>query len=166
LSRSEGGIFFRKIVKQWQSDLSQIQECTKPVIAATHGRCIGGGVDLVTGTTLTAAACRSVPLVAYSTRCCVACDIRLCTEDATFCVAETKMAMVADIGTLQRITKIVGKGLAREMVRNRPTDSGAKGEPTFSLAGCTAPGIDAHSPFARSSHRTTSTPSGLTALAW
>jgi len=93
LSRSEGGIFFRKIVKQWQSDLSQIQECTKPVIAATHGRCIGGGVDLVT-----------------------ACDIRLCTEDATFCVAETKMAMVADIGTLQRITKIVGKGLAREMV--------------------------------------------------
>jgi enoyl-CoA hydratase/carnithine racemase len=51
MSRSEGGIFFRKIVKQWQSDLSQIQECTKPVIAATHGRCIGGGVDLVTGTT-------------------------------------------------------------------------------------------------------------------
>jgi enoyl-CoA hydratase/carnithine racemase len=37
-------------VRQWQSDLSQIQECNKPVIAATHGRCIGGGVDLVTGT--------------------------------------------------------------------------------------------------------------------
>jgi hypothetical protein len=44
------------------------------------------------------------------------------------------MAMVADIGTLQRITKIVGKGLAREMVRRRSIFPGVKGEPTFSLA--------------------------------
>ena len=45
------------------------------MIAAVHGACIGGGVDLVT-----------------------ACDIRLCSADATFCVKETKIAMVADLG--------------------------------------------------------------------
>lgn len=43
-------------------------------------------------------------------------DIRLCTEDATFSVAETKIAIVADLGTLQRLSSIVGKGIAREMI--------------------------------------------------
>lgn len=44
-----------------------------------------------------------------------ACDIRVCTKDAKFSIRETKVAIVADVGTLQRITKIVGKGFAREM---------------------------------------------------
>lgn len=80
------------LIRDWQRGFSTIEGSRKPVIAAIHNRCIGGGVDLVT-----------------------ACDIRLCTEDASFAIAETKMAIVADVGTLQRITAIVGKGVAREM---------------------------------------------------
>jgi enoyl-CoA hydratase/carnithine racemase len=62
------------------------------VISAIHGVCIGGGVDLVT-----------------------ACDIRLCTKDTKFSVRETKIAIVADLGTLQRITRICGRGFTREI---------------------------------------------------
>jgi len=79
-------------VRDLQACFTAIQDCRKPVIAAVHGKCIGGGVDLPT-----------------------ACDFRLCTEDAEFSIFETKIAIVADVGTLQRITAIVGKGMAREM---------------------------------------------------
>jgi len=79
-------------VKSLQGNLDQIHTCKKPVIAAIHGACIGGGVDLIT-----------------------ACDIRLCSKDATFCVKETKIAMVADLGTTQRLPKLIGRGLAREV---------------------------------------------------
>lgn len=57
--------------------------------------CIGAGVDLIT-----------------------ACDIRLCTADATFSVKETQVGMVADIGTIPRLTRIVGKGFLNEMVQS------------------------------------------------
>lgn len=80
------------LIRDWQAGISAAERCRKPVIAAIHGHCIGGGVDLTT-----------------------ACDIRLCTADATFSIHETKIAIVADIGTLQRISAIVGKGMAREM---------------------------------------------------
>jgi enoyl-CoA hydratase/carnithine racemase len=80
------------VIQDFQDCFQQIERTRKPVIAAVHGRCLGGGVDLVT-----------------------ACDIRLCSSDASFAIHETKMAMVADLGTLQRLTGIVGKGLAREM---------------------------------------------------
>ncbi len=80
------------LIRDWQDSISAAERCRKPAIAAVHGHCIGGGVDLTT-----------------------ACDIRLCTEDATFSIHETKIAIVADIGTLQRISAIVGKGMAREM---------------------------------------------------
>ncbi len=79
-------------VLELQDCFTAIERCRKPVIAAVHGHCIGGGVDLTT-----------------------ACDIRVCTEDATFAIQETKIAIVADVGTLQRITDLVGKGFAREM---------------------------------------------------
>jgi len=81
-----------ELVRDWQDCISASERCRKPVIAAVHGYCIGGGVDLTT-----------------------ACDIRICTTDASFSIHETKIAIVADIGTLQRITSIVGKGMAREM---------------------------------------------------
>ncbi len=79
-------------IVDWQDCFSALENCSKPVIAAVHSHCIGGGVDLTT-----------------------AADIRVCTKDATFGIHETKIAMVADVGTLQRITPIVGKGFAREM---------------------------------------------------
>ncbi|PCJ64750.1 MAG: enoyl-CoA hydratase [Candidatus Hydrogenedentota bacterium] len=83
---------FYNHVKHLQDCFSAAERCRKPVIAAVHGHCIGGGVDLTT-----------------------ACDIRLCTKDATFSIHETKIAIVADVGTLQRITRVVSKGMAREM---------------------------------------------------
>jgi enoyl-CoA hydratase len=69
-----------------------IEECPKPVIAAVHGKCIGGGLDMIS-----------------------ACDIRLCTEDAVFCLKEANIGLVADMGILQRLPLIVGQGFAREM---------------------------------------------------
>lgn len=69
-----------------------IEECPKPVIAAVHGKCIGGGLDMIS-----------------------ACDIRLCTEDAIFCLKEAAIGLVADMGVLQRLPMIVGQGFAREM---------------------------------------------------
>ena len=79
-------------IRLLQDCFTAIERCPKPVIAAVHSKCIGGGLDLIT-----------------------ACDIRLCSEDASFSIYETKIAIVADVGTLQRITPIVGKGMAREM---------------------------------------------------
>jgi Delta3,5-Delta2,4-dienoyl-CoA isomerase len=79
-------------IRRLQDCFTAIERCRKPVIAAIHSKCIGGGLDLIT-----------------------ACDLRLCSKDASFSIYETKIAIVADVGTLQRITPIVGKGVAREM---------------------------------------------------
>ncbi len=79
-------------IRDLQDCFTTVEKCRKPVIAAVHGKCIGGGLDLTT-----------------------ACDIRLCSADASFSIFETRIAIVADVGTLQRITPIVGKGMAREM---------------------------------------------------
>jgi enoyl-CoA hydratase len=69
-----------------------IEDCPKPVIAAVHGQCIGAGLHLIS-----------------------ACDIRLCTQDATFCLKEPKIGLCADMGALQRLPLIVGQGYAREI---------------------------------------------------
>jgi enoyl-CoA hydratase len=69
-----------------------VEECPKPVIAAVHGQCIGGGLHLIS-----------------------ACDIRICTQDATFCLKEPKIGLCADMGALQRLPLIVGQGYAREI---------------------------------------------------
>ena len=82
----------RKFVQQLQAPINAIENCTKPVIAAIHGGCIGAGVDIVT-----------------------ACDMRYCTDEAYFTVKEIEMGMVADLGTLQRLPKIMPEGIAREM---------------------------------------------------
>lgn len=82
----------RKFVLQLQAPINAIESCTKPVIAAIHGGCIGAGVDIVT-----------------------ACDMRYCTDEAYFTVKEIDMGMVADLGTLQRLPKIIPEGIAREM---------------------------------------------------
>ncbi|MEC8024389.1 MAG: enoyl-CoA hydratase-related protein, partial [Myxococcota bacterium] len=82
----------RKLILQWQDDISTVANCPVPVIAAVQGWCIGGGVDLIT-----------------------ACDIRLCSSDAKLSVREAKMAIVADLGSLQRLPPIVGQGVTREL---------------------------------------------------
>lgn len=83
-------------LREWLVDLqgtvSAAESCRKPVLAAIHGACIGAGLDLVT-----------------------ACDMRYATRDARFSVKEIDVAIVADVGTLQRLPRIVGDGVAREL---------------------------------------------------
>jgi enoyl-CoA hydratase len=69
-----------------------LEECRKPVIAAVHGICVGGGLDIIS-----------------------ACDIRLCAEDASFSLREAALGFVADMGVLQRLPHIIGQGFTREM---------------------------------------------------
>jgi len=80
-------------IPQFQESFTSIEKCTKPVIAAVHNACIGGGIDLIT-----------------------ACDIRYCTSDAWFQVKEVDVGLAADVGTLQRLPKVVGNdSLVREL---------------------------------------------------
>lgn len=81
-----------ELIRELQDCFTAVARCPVPTIAAVHGRCIGGGLDLVT-----------------------ACDMRLASADANFSLRETKIAIVADLGSLQRLPLIVGKGHAREM---------------------------------------------------
>jgi enoyl-CoA hydratase len=80
-------------IRVMQRSPTALERARVPVIAAIHGPCIGAGVDIIT-----------------------ACDVRLASADARFSVRETRLAMVADIGTLQRLPAIVGPGIARELV--------------------------------------------------
>ncbi|SEP65289.1 enoyl-CoA hydratase-related protein [Neolewinella agarilytica] len=75
-----------------QASITAIEQCRKPVLAAIHGGCIGGGVDIIS-----------------------ACDIRYCSEDAYFTVKEVDFGIVADIGTLQRLPYILQPGLVSEL---------------------------------------------------
>ncbi|HAA57794.1 MAG TPA: crotonase/enoyl-CoA hydratase family protein [Myxococcales bacterium] len=90
--KPEGRIDLAVFVRKWQDALTAIERCRKPVIAAIHGGCIGGGLDLAS-----------------------ACDIRLASRDAFFSLREAAMAMVADLGSLQRLPLIIGQGLTREL---------------------------------------------------
>jgi enoyl-CoA hydratase len=83
---------FHTEVRRLQAAVSSIAECRKPVVAAVSGWCIGGGVDVVT-----------------------AADIRLASADAKFSVREVRVAIVADIGSLQRLAPIIGEGHVREL---------------------------------------------------
>jgi enoyl-CoA hydratase len=91
-SEAARNAILQRTIVDFQQCFTAVRRCPKPVIAAIHGLCIGGGLDLAT-----------------------ACDIRLCAADATFSIHETKMAMVADLGTLQRLSRICGRGFVREM---------------------------------------------------
>ena len=82
----------RRKILQMQEYVNIIERCRKPVIAAVHGHCLGGGLDIIT-----------------------ACDIRIASKDAIFSIAETRIAIIADMGTLQRLPTIIGQGWFREL---------------------------------------------------
>jgi len=128
----------RRLVKTMQRTFSSLAECPKPVIAAVHGFCIGAGVDLIT-----------------------ACDIRYSSVDAIFSIRETRLAMVADVGTLQRLPRIIDPGSVAELAyTGRDFDAGEAAslglvtrllpdaEATFAAAIETAEAIAANSPLA------------------
>jgi len=77
--------FFQSVAIKWAL-------CTKPIIAAINGACIGAGLDLVS-----------------------VMDIRLCTADAYFCIKEVDLGIVADVGSLQWLTGLIPQGQLREM---------------------------------------------------
>ncbi|HMG24373.1 MAG TPA: crotonase/enoyl-CoA hydratase family protein [Kofleriaceae bacterium] len=80
------------MIRELQATITAVASCPAPVIAAIHGWCVGGGIDLTT-----------------------ACDLRICSADARFSVREVKVAMVADLGTLQRLPLVIGDAATREL---------------------------------------------------
>ncbi len=83
---------FHREVKRMQGAISAVADCRTPTIAAVHGWCIGGGVDLIS-----------------------AVDIRYASADAKFSVREVKLAIVADVGSLARLPMILNDGHLREL---------------------------------------------------
>lgn len=83
----------RALILELQDTLTSLERCRKPVLAAIHAGCVGGGVDLVS-----------------------CADMRYCSADAYFTIKEIDIGMVADVGTLQRLPKLIGsQGLVREL---------------------------------------------------
>ncbi|WP_421864682.1 crotonase/enoyl-CoA hydratase family protein [Motiliproteus sp.] len=79
-------------IKRLQGNLTAIERCRKPVLAAVQGACIGGGVDMI---------------------CCA--DMRYASRDAYFTIKEIDLALTADVGTLQRLPHLIGRGQANEL---------------------------------------------------
>ena len=82
-----------RTIGDMQDTMTSLASIATPVIAAVHGYCLGGGIDLIT-----------------------AVDIRLASSDAVFSVRETKLGMVADVGTVQRLPKVIAPGHAAELL--------------------------------------------------
>ena len=82
----------RRKILQMQASFNAVDQCRKPVLAAVHGYCLGGAIDLI-----------------------AACDMRYAAEDAQFSIKEIDMGMAADVGTLQRLPRIIGDGMLREL---------------------------------------------------
>ena len=83
--------FFRE-VRKTQDIHTRLERISKPTIALIHGHCLGAGLELV-----------------------LCCDIRLCSEETLFAFPEAKLGFITDVGGLQRLPKVVGKGYAREI---------------------------------------------------
>jgi enoyl-CoA hydratase len=82
----------RRKILQMQASFNAVDHCSKPVLAAIQGYCIGGAIDLIS-----------------------ACDMRYAADDALFSIREIDMGMAADVGTLQRLPRLIGDGMMREM---------------------------------------------------
>ncbi len=81
-----------QLVLQLQDSFTSLEKARVPVLAAVQGGCIGGAVDMV-----------------------CAADMRYASADAFFCVQEINIGMTADVGTLQRLPKIIPDGVARQL---------------------------------------------------
>jgi enoyl-CoA hydratase len=88
----EGRSAMFDLLTEMQATFTKLETLRIPVIAAIQGGCIGGAVDMVT-----------------------ACCIRYATSDAFFCIQEINIGMVADVGTLQRLPKLIPLGVVKEL---------------------------------------------------
>ena len=82
----------RRKILELQASFNAVDNCRKPVLAAIQGYCLGGAIDLI-----------------------AACDMRYAAEDAQFSIKEIDIGMAADVGTLQRLPRIIGDGMLREL---------------------------------------------------
>jgi len=85
-------VWFFKEVRRIQDIHTRLERLSIPTIALIHGHCLGAGLELV-----------------------LCCDIRLCTQDTLFAFPEAKLGFITDVGGLQRLPRVVGKGHAREI---------------------------------------------------
>lgn len=92
VSRARQASSFRAMAMHLQETFSCFERARVPVIAAIQGACVGGGVDMVT-----------------------AADLRYATSDAFFCIQEINIGMTADVGTLQRLPKLIPPGVVAEL---------------------------------------------------
>ena len=88
----EGRAAMFDVLADIQTTFTKLETLRMPVIAAIHGGCIGGAVDMVS-----------------------ACCLRYATADAFFCIQEINIGMVADVGTLQRLPKLMPLGVVKEL---------------------------------------------------
>lgn len=91
-SQAAANLAQMEVTRAFQAAISSVAACPLPVIAVVHGHCLGGGIDLIT-----------------------ACDIRLASKDALFGVRETRIGIVADVGTLQRLPRLLNAGHVAEL---------------------------------------------------
>ncbi|MBW2048876.1 MAG: enoyl-CoA hydratase/isomerase family protein [Deltaproteobacteria bacterium] len=85
-------IWFFREVRKTQDIHTRLERILKPTIALIHGHCLGAGLELV-----------------------LCCDIRLCSRDTLFAFPEAKLGFITDVGGLQRLPRVVGRGHAREI---------------------------------------------------
>ncbi len=83
--------FYHEVL-ELQDTFTALEECRMPTIASIQGACVGGGIDMV-----------------------AACDIRHCSSDAFFKIAEVDIGLAADVGTLQRLPTLIPIGVVREL---------------------------------------------------
>lgn len=95
----------KRKIEELQSSFNAVDECSKPVLAAIQGYCLGGAIDLIS-----------------------ACDMRYCTTDAQFAIKEVEVGMAADVGTLQRLPHIIGDGMMRELAYTGRTVEGEEAQ--------------------------------------
>jgi len=90
---------------KFQASIYRLSECPLPIIAVVHGHCLGAGIDMIT-----------------------ACDIRIAAADSNFSVRETRIGLVADVGTLQRLPKILNAGHVAELAYSAKDINAARAE--------------------------------------
>lgn len=95
-------VWFFNEVRKAQDIHTRLERISKPTIALIHGHCLGAGLELV-----------------------LCCDIRLCSQETLFAFPEAKLGFITDLGGLQRLPRVVGKGHAREIAfRGHQFDAG------------------------------------------
>ena len=75
-----------------QNVLTTIEKCSKPVIAAVNGYCLGGGIELA-----------------------LVCDLRIASDKASFGLPEAKLGVIPSYGGTQRLTRLVGAGITKDL---------------------------------------------------